>query len=267
MSKMVVVVFDDETKAYEGAQALRALHVEGSVSVYSAAIIGRDNEGAVSVKDAGDGGPTGTLIGMMTGALIGVFGGPAGLVMGTATGSLLGATADLFNAGFGVDFVDEVGAALEPGKVAVVAEIEESWVTPLDTRMGELGGTVIRRYRADVEDEQLERDLAAAKADYEDLKHEWSEANEENKAKLAAKLEAAKAKIADISSKAEERRANASQELNAKIDSIDAQMSKVSDDAKAKLEKTKAKLKQQRDARHEKLSGIWEKTKKSLAAS
>ncbi len=263
---MLVVVFDDEPKAYEGAQALRDLHIEGSVSVYSAAVIARDDDGRISIKDGGDGGPIGTAIGMMTGALVGVFGGPAGVVMGTAAGSLVGATADLFNAGFGLDFVDEVGATLEPGKVAVIAEIEESWVTPLDTRMAELGGTVIRRYRMDVEDEQLDRDLAAAQAEYDELKQELSEAHEENKAKLNAKLEAAKAKISEISSRAEVRKEEAMDELDSKIESIDAQIDKASDATKTRLEETKAKLAKQREARIAKLSGIWEKTKKGLAA-
>ncbi len=266
MSKMLVVVFDDEPKAYEGAQALRELHAEGSISVYAAAVVARGEDGKVSVKDAGDEGPIGTALGMMTGALVGMFAGPEGLVLGAASGGLFGASADLFNAGFGVDFIDEVGTTLEPGKVAVVAEMEENWVTPLDTRMSELGGTVIRRYRIDVEDEQLDRDLAAAEAEYEDLKHEISEANEENKAALNAKLDAAKAKIADISAKAEARQDKAKQELDSKIDSIDAQLEKASDDAKARLETTKAKLKKQREERLEKLSGIWQKTKDSLAA-
>lgn len=234
--------------------------------MYSAAVVARDAEGRISIKDAGDEGPIGTAIGMMTGALVGMFGGPQGLVAGTAAGSLVGATVDLFNAGFGLDFVDEVGATLEPGKVAVVAEIEETWVTPLDTRMAELGGTVIRRYRMDVEDEQLDRDLAAAQAEYDELKHELSEAHEENKAKLQAKVDAAKAKLDDISAQAEARKEKAKQEFDAKIDSIDAQIEKASDDAKAKLEKTKAKLKKQREERLEKLSNTWEKAKESLGA-
>ena len=266
MSKMLVVVFDDEPKAYEGAQALRELHSEGSVSVYSAAVIARDDEGRISIKDGGDGGPIGTAIGMMTGALVGVFGGPPGVVLGTAAGSLVGAAADLYNAGFGIDFVDDVGATLEPGKVAVIAEIDENWVTPLDTRMEALGGTVIRRYRMDVEDEQLDRELAAAQAEYDELKQELSEAHEENKQKLSAKLDATKARIAEISSRAEARREEAMDELDSKIDSVDAQIDKASDDVKARLEETKVKLKKQREERHQKLSRIWEKTKESFAA-
>ncbi len=266
MSKMLVVVFDDEPKAYEGAQALRELHREGSISAYAAAVVARDEEGKVSIKDAGDEGPIGTAIGMVTGALVGMFAGPPGVVVGTAAGSLVGATADLFNFGFGADFVDEVGAELEPGKVAVVAEIEENWLTPLDTRMEELGGTVIRRYRMDVEDEQLDREIAAAKADYAALKEELAETNEENKEKVKAKLEAAKAKLNEMSENAQVRRKKAKQEFNAKVETIDKQVDEANDAAKKRLEKRKAALKKQHKKRMKKLKKAWQGTNESLAA-
>jgi hypothetical protein len=49
-----------------------------------------------------------------------------------------------------VDFLDEVSRRLLPGKVAVVAEIFESWVTLVDTRMEAQGGVVFRRARTSV---------------------------------------------------------------------------------------------------------------------
>mgnify|MGYP000603286231 CR=1 FL=1 len=74
MSKMIVSVFDDEQTAYKGTQALTELHREGSISVYSAAVVSRDADGAIRIKDAGDEGPLGTALGMLTGAIIGVLG-------------------------------------------------------------------------------------------------------------------------------------------------------------------------------------------------
>ena len=86
MSKMLVVVFDEEKKAYEGSRALAQLHGEGSISVYGAAVVARDSEGKVSVKDDVEEGPVGTAVGMITGALIGLLAGPEGLVLGAAAG-------------------------------------------------------------------------------------------------------------------------------------------------------------------------------------
>ena len=88
MSKMIVSVFDDEQTAYKGTQALTELHREGSISVYSAAVVSRDADGAIRIKDAGDEGPLGTALGMLTGAIIGVLGGPTGVVVGTAAGGM-----------------------------------------------------------------------------------------------------------------------------------------------------------------------------------
>ena len=45
--------------------------------------------------------------------------------------------------------MDEVSQNLTPGKVAVVADADEEWVTPLDTRMEALGGIVFRRARGE----------------------------------------------------------------------------------------------------------------------
>ena len=38
-------------------------------------------------------------------------------------------------AGVDADFLDEVSVALTPGKSAVVAEVDEAWVAPVDTRL------------------------------------------------------------------------------------------------------------------------------------
>jgi len=63
-----------------------------------------------------------------------------------------GATADLDNARIGADFIDDVNAELRPNRVALVAEIEEEWATPVDTRMEALDGTVFRRALSEVTD-------------------------------------------------------------------------------------------------------------------
>ncbi len=265
MSKMIVSVFDDEQTAYSGAKALRELHSEGSISVYAAAIVSRDADGVVSVKDDADEGPLGTALGMLTGAIIGVIGGPAGVAVGTAAGGLFGASFDLLNMGVGIDFVNEVGSKLAPGKTAVVAEIEESWVTPLDTKMAELGAEVIRRYRTDVEDEQLERDIAAAKADYASLKQELNETHEDNKAAVSAKVDAARDRLSEMAQKSEAQRQKAVQEAEAKVAALEEQIKSASDETRGKLEATLEEVRERNALRNEKLSAAWELTKEALS--
>ena len=266
MSKMIVSVFDDEETAYKGAQALAALHAEGSISVYAAAVVSRDKDGVVDVKEEGDEGPLGTALGMLTGAIVGIIGGPAGVLVGTAAGAMFGASFDLINMGVGIDFVDEVGSKLEPGKTAVVAEIEETWVTPLDTKMAELGAAVIRRYRTDVEDEQLDRDIAAAKADYQSLKQELAEAHESNKAAISAKVEAARERLSEMAQESEAQQQKAVAEAEAKIAALEEQIKNASDETRAKLEAKRDEVRERNAVRQEKLSAAWKLIKEALAA-
>ena len=52
MEKMLVVVFDNETKAYEGSHALKQLDGEGSITVHAESVIKKGADGTVSVKQA-----------------------------------------------------------------------------------------------------------------------------------------------------------------------------------------------------------------------
>src|SRR5215472_9236168 len=104
MDRMLVVVFDNENKAYEGKKALLQLDGEGSISVYAYSVLAKGADGTATLKQGDDAGPLGTLIGTSSGSLIGLLGGPVGLAVGAAAGALGGATADLDNARIGADF-------------------------------------------------------------------------------------------------------------------------------------------------------------------
>ena len=166
----------------KASKLFRRLHAEGSLTLYSEAVIAKDANGQVSVKQAGDQGPLGTVLGLTTGSLIGLLGGPVGLAIGAATGTLTGSLFDLAELGVDEDFLSEVSQYLSPGKVAVVAEIDEEWVTPLDARMEPLGGIVFRRVRAEFIDAQIEREIAANRAEIATLKAEYHQAVGEAKA-------------------------------------------------------------------------------------
>ncbi|MEA3302072.1 MAG: hypothetical protein U9Q75_02250, partial [Pseudomonadota bacterium] len=59
-----VIVFDSEKSAYEGLSDMKELHKEGSISLYSTAVLAKDAEGVVEIKQATEKGPVGTAIGM-----------------------------------------------------------------------------------------------------------------------------------------------------------------------------------------------------------
>ncbi len=176
MDKMIVIAFDNEDNAYQGARALTELHGEGSIALYAVAVVAKDAEGKVTVKQAADEGPMSTAVGMLVGAMVGLIGGPVGVVIGMSTGALVGSIDDLHSIGVDGEFLRDIDKELAPGKVAVVAEAAEQWVTPLDSRMEALGGVVLRRPRVDFEDELIERDIDATKADFAQLKAEYNQA-------------------------------------------------------------------------------------------
>ncbi|MFN8475707.1 MAG: DUF1269 domain-containing protein [Anaerolineae bacterium] len=245
MDKMIVTVFETEEAAYKGSSALRELHENGDIVVYGMAVIAKDASGSVTIKQATGPAPWGTMGGMAVGAIVGLIAGPAGVAVGAATGALAGSLVDLADAGVGEDYVDEVSAQLEPGTTAVVAEVDEEWTTPVDTRMVALGGKVFRRSREDVVDAEIERDLTAIKADLAQAEAELEQADAQLKAALAETDAKVKADLAQADAKAQADLAQARANLQANVDADKARFQAARERAEARI-KT---LQQEADAK------------------
>jgi uncharacterized membrane protein len=222
MDRMLVVVFDNESKAYEGKKALQQLDTEGSISVYGYAVVAKAADGTTTLKQGDDVGPLGTLAGTALGSLIGLLGGPAGVAIGASAGLAGGATVDLHNARISDDFVDDVSKVLLPNRVALVAEIDEAWTTPVDTRMEAIGGTVFRRALSDVEDTVKDEDVAAIKADMAQMKAEHAQARADRKAKLQEKVNQLDTKLQASVQKAKDQREAAARDAQSKADILKA---------------------------------------------
>ena len=241
------------------------MHAEGSITLYASAVIAKDAGGKVIVKQAADEGPLATGVGLITGSLIGLLGGPVGVAIGAYAGTFGGMLYDLAKVGVGEDFLVEVERQLHPGKVAVVAEVYEEWVMPVDARMEAAGGVVFRRARAEVLDSQIDRDAAALKAEVTDLEAEYARANKETKAKLRAKINAAKARLHATQDRAKAASEAAKREMDAKIESLKEQMAKARGDTKAKLEARMAEVRSEYKRRSDKLHQAGELIKEALA--
>jgi uncharacterized membrane protein len=222
MDRMLVVVFDNESKAYEGKKALLQLDGEGSISTYGYAVVAKSLDGTTTVKQGDDVGPLGTLTGTALGSLIGLLGGPVGVVIGAAAGLGSGAAVDLHNARISEDFIEDVAKVLLPNKFALIAEIEEDWTTPVDTRMEAIGGTVFRRALSDVEDTVDDEDVAAIKADIAQLKAEHAQAHADRKAKLQQKINELDSKLQAHLQKLKEQRQAAEREAQTKVEILKA---------------------------------------------
>jgi uncharacterized membrane protein len=216
MDRMLVVVFDNESKAYEGKKALQQLGDEGSIAVYAYTVLAKRADGTVSIKQGDDVGPLGTLVGTAVGSLIGLLGGPAGLAIGATAGAAGGGFFDLHSVRIGEDYIDDVAKALTPTKVAVVAQVDEEWTTPVDTRMEALGGTVFRRALSDVTDRVNQEELAAMKADLAQYKAELAQERTDRQAKIQDKIKQLESKISAHQQKVQDRRRSAERQAEVK---------------------------------------------------
>lgn len=265
MNKMMVAVFDSETVAFEGLSALKGLHKDGDITVYATAVLVKDASGKVSVKQVVEQGPIGAGLGMLVGSMVGLLAGPVGLAVGASIGSLTGLISDLNKSGIDVQFVDDVSKALGSGKAAVLADVEESWEAPVDTRVAKLGGMVFRRLRSEVVEDQLVRESAAFQAEVKQLKEELAQAHAENKAAIQAQIDEAKKKAQVMQDQAKARIDQAKRETEAKITALQGQLKQANDRQKAKIEKRIAEAKTDLEARHAKLQEAGRLAKEALA--
>jgi len=263
MDKVIAVVFDDEKQAYEGLRAFRDLHGEGSITLYSDAVVVKDADGKLSVREGGEV-PAGTFFGLLTGSVIGVLGGPIGLAFGASTGTLIGAAFDLARAGISDDFLNEMSAYLLPGKAAVITEVDEEWQAPIDHRMEALGGFVFRRNAIVIEDAYYERQIAADQAELAALEAELKNASAERKARLQAKIEDTRHKLRDTQDEIKARIESTKREGDAKIKSLQQQLITASAERKQQLEKRLAEVRADYRERSAKLQQAWELTKSAF---
>ena len=263
MDKVLAVVFNDEKQAYDGLRAFRDLHRDGSITLYSDAVVAKDASGKLSVREGGEV-PEGTFFGLLTGSLIGILGGPIGLAVGASTGTMIGAAFDLTRAGIAGDFLEEVSEYLLPGKTAVIAELDEDWQAPIDTRMEALGGHVFRRNRIEVEDAYYERQIAAYRDELIALEAERQKASAERKARLEARIEDTRHTLQDKRDELKARIESVKREGDAKIESVQQQVKTARDERKQRLEKRLAEIRAEYRERSDKLHQAWELTKSAL---
>ena len=216
MDRILVVVFDNESKAYEGEKALQQLDGDGSISVYGHAVLVKNPDGTTMVRQSDDRGPFGTLVGTLLGSLIGLLGGPTGFAIGGAVGFVGGTAADLNKARIGDDFIVDVAKVLLPNRAAVVAEIEEDSTRPLDARMEAVGGTTFRRAVSEVKHTIHNENIAAIKADLAQKTAERAKADADRKAELQEKINELESKLQAWLEEDQERRQAGEREAQAK---------------------------------------------------
>lgn len=246
MEKLIVVVFDDEAKAFEGLQALQELEKEGELSVFESRVLVREPGGVARVVQSDDKQIVPMIAGgTIAGAIIGLLGGPVGAVVGAGVGALVGAVGDADDAGVTDEFVDDIRTALKPGKVALIADIAEEWMTPLDTRMESIGGIVFRRARTIVETSQEDRDAAANQAEMEQLKVERAQAKSDRLDKIDAKIDHLRRNLENAIERKRARTRLRDQQREAKIQALEAKANQAAGEVRRRQEARIAELRRE----------------------
>jgi uncharacterized membrane protein len=125
MSHLVVVTFDNPDEAGQVREAMRSAERADYLSLDDSAVVVKDEDGKIHVKNELDRGvKIGAVGGGLLGLLIGgIFFPVAGLLVGALAGGLLGSSVDL---GIQKNFVKQVEEELNPGTSALFFVIRDA---------------------------------------------------------------------------------------------------------------------------------------------
>lgn len=140
----VVVTFGDESKAIEASHKLQDLALRGDVDMGYSVMLRKGANGEIeALKKSGVNGDD-TWSGMFIGMLVGLFFGPLGFLLSTLAGTAIGAGVDHSQDKFQDGFVDKVKEKLNNGRIAIIANCDETSSIFIDNAMKEFDGEVFR---------------------------------------------------------------------------------------------------------------------------
>lgn len=126
MPYLTVITFDDPDEATKVRESLKSIQKQGLLDLDDSAVIVKDEDGQVNVKNEVD---RGVKVGIAGGGLIGLFigflfGGPIGaMLLGAIGGGAVGSLADL---GIQKSFVKDVTEAMKPNSSAIFFIIRDA---------------------------------------------------------------------------------------------------------------------------------------------
>jgi uncharacterized membrane protein len=193
---VIAVSFPEEANAYEALARLKELDSGEDVGLHEAAVVAREQDGRITVKDQfGAESFEDTVGGGLLGLLVGVLGGPLGVLLGGASGLLVGSLFDGDDDDETRSALADMSKSIHVGPPGLLAEVAESAPAAVDAVMAHLNGTVVRRSSIDVEVEVAAAE-DAQRAAKKKARHELREAHHKaRKDKVDAKVAELKAKL------------------------------------------------------------------------
>jgi uncharacterized membrane protein len=158
MSDLFAIAYDDEYKAEEVRLTLAKLQTEHLIELEDAAVVVKDQEGKVKLKQAVNLTAAGAASGGFWGLLIGtLFLVPLfGAAVGAATGAVGGALSDI---GVDDDFMRKLGETLTPGTSALFILVRKVTPDKVLDEVSKYGGKVLRTSLSKDDETQLQEVL------------------------------------------------------------------------------------------------------------
>ena len=158
MSHILVITFEDENQALAVLRSLKNLEQQEMLNLEDAAVIVKDEEGKVQVKNMTE---TNVKSGAAAGGFLGlVIGGLLFPVAGLALGAAIGAKAGK-HFGNGVDkkFVNEVRESLTPGSSAILFVVNHENTNILITALKPFSGKIYQSSFDSAAEEEMRKAL------------------------------------------------------------------------------------------------------------
>ena len=161
MSDLMVIGFPDEFKADEVLLDLRKLEREYLIDLEDAAIVVRNKDGKVKVRQSQELVTSGALNGGFWGLLIGlIFLEPLLGLLGAAMGALSGALTDI---GIDDNFIRELGNTIEPGTSAIFVLVRKSTPDKVLEDLSKFEGKVLQTSLSHEDEAKLQAALTKNK--------------------------------------------------------------------------------------------------------
>ena len=160
MSDLIVLAFESEDGAIEARDKLLVLEKQGAISLSDAAVVVRQADGEVKVKQVKSMTGAGAAAGGILGLIIGLFflAPWLGLAIGVLGGAVVGKRTD-----FGIDdsFIKEVGETIGPGHSALFLQVYRAAEQKVMPVLEQFDATILRTSLS-LEDEAKLRDALGA---------------------------------------------------------------------------------------------------------
>jgi uncharacterized membrane protein len=158
MNQLIVIAFDHLEDARKAMKGLRDLEHRGLVQFEDTAIVERDLDGKVHVRNEVSGTTeTAAVVGAILGGLLTFVFPPVGIVVGAALGAAVGAS---MGTGVSGDFVDQVKKTLAPGRSALFLVVRRSEADAVMAALRDYHGDVIQTTLDSEAEEALRQTLA-----------------------------------------------------------------------------------------------------------